>query len=472
MKKTSLVVQSLRQSVLFNHLAEDDLNFVADQAKFRQFFASEVIVSQGHPSDSLFLVANGIVAIQRRTNKSEMQILAYLMPGNTFGEVGILENQPRSATVVAVTEVDVLVIRRAEFLAILHRYPTVTIELAKMLGRYLVESNKRIARGNARARAILILDMFNGGGATSVGVMLAHVLAERTGQKTIYTEHPFPQKLITDLQVDKKIRMIKHKSGYDLLLTHDDPSLPDAVKTAFLLDKIAMDYDNIIITFNESIDEDVNGKLDQDIEMMLDNARQIILLVPPDPTVWAQVEEAQKMLSRHIRRDEVTMFTLVNHAAAGSSLSAQDFQADFHVPFITNFPPLREAHTDGVQIPPQLHTIFTLLVDRLERSHNIGVFIPTTVDVNLAIDTRPFVDRTLNFLAQRFGGATCREAQGVWNSNQVGLVGETVYIVNTHVTKSDMDKYLDEVIAYIKGMKIELKQEAMAMEVNQRMTLI
>jgi CRP-like cAMP-binding protein len=472
MKKNSLVVQALRQSALFKQLADDDLDVVAESTKLRQFFASETIVSQGHPSDSLYLIANGIVSIQRRTGKAQSQTLAYLMPGNTFGEVGILENQPRSATVMAVTEVDVLVIRRAEFLDILHRYPTVTIELAKMLGRYLVESNKRIARGNSRARMILIFDIFGGSGATSVGVMLAHVLAERTKQKTIYTEHPFPQKLVADMQVDKKTRLIKHKSGYDLLLSHDDPGLPDAVKTAFMLDRVAMEYDNIIVTLNEPIDEDSDGKLDQDIEMMLDNVRQIIMLVPPDKAVWAQIEGTQRMLRRHLRRDEVNIFTLVNHATQGSAVTEQDFQADFHVPYIDDFPPLREAHTDAVQIPSQLHEIFAMLVDRLERSHNIGVFIPTTIDVDQAVDTRPFVDRTLNFLAQRFGGATCREAQGVWNSEQAGLVGETVYIVNTHVTKNDMDKYIDEVITYIKDLKVELKQEAMALEVNQRMTLI
>ncbi|MCS6832401.1 MAG: cyclic nucleotide-binding domain-containing protein, partial [Flammeovirgaceae bacterium] len=141
-------MKALQKSTLFQGLSSEALEEIAQCAKFRQYFPGDVIVWQGKPSDALFLIVNGIVAVKRILGGDKEALLAYLMPGSTFGEVGILENQPRSATVSALSDVDVLVIRREDFMKILLKYPSVSIELAKMLGRYLLESNKRATMGN------------------------------------------------------------------------------------------------------------------------------------------------------------------------------------------------------------------------------------------------------------------------------------------------------------------------------------
>ena len=139
------IIASLKKSVLFQALPAHVLEDIANKVKFRQFFKEETVVWQSKPSDSLYLIVNGIVAVQRVMANGQEHTLAYLMAGNTFGEVGILENQPRSANITAMSEVDTLVIRRADFIDMLHNYPPLTIELAKMLARYLTESNRRAA---------------------------------------------------------------------------------------------------------------------------------------------------------------------------------------------------------------------------------------------------------------------------------------------------------------------------------------
>ncbi|MCS7018719.1 MAG: cyclic nucleotide-binding domain-containing protein [Cytophagales bacterium] len=471
MRTEQNAVAALRQSALFKQLPKDILHTVAAKTKLRQFFPDETIVWQGDPSDSLYVITNGIVAVQRLGANHEMQTLAYLMPGNTFGEVGILENQPRSATVKAVTDVDVRVIKREHFMDILYQYPIVAIELAKMLGRYLLDANRRMAR-SSRARMILIINVFGGQGATSIGVLLANTLAEKTNTRTVYTEYPVPQKLITDLGLEKRTKVYKNKNGCDFLISLDDPALPDEVKTSFVLDYIINDYENIIVTLNESPDEDMDGNLDRDVIMLLDYVKQIILLIPPDKVKDAQLNHVQNLLRKHIRRDEVQIYTLVNSASEALQPYPADTQTDFYVPFIPDFPSVKLGKNDKPLVPAVLQNIFEVLIDRLERSNNIGIFIPTTIDVNKAIDTKPYVERTLNFLAERFGGATSKQAKGVWNSEQAGLVEETVYVVYTYVTHSDMNRHLDEVIEYVKSLKKELRQEAMAVEINKKLTLI
>jgi CRP-like cAMP-binding protein len=471
MKINDNAISALRRSALFKQLSKEVLQTVAAKTKLRQFFPDETIVWQGDPSDSLYVITNGIVAVQRMGANHQTQTLAYLMPGNTFGEVGILENQPRSATVRAVTDVDVRVIRREHFMEILHQHPVVAIELAKMLGRYLIDANRRMAR-SSKARMILIINIFEGQGATSIGVMLANLLAEKTSARTVYTEYPVPQKLIADLGIEKRTKVYKSKQGCDFLISLDDPALPDMVKTTFMLDNIITEYENVIVTLNESLDEDADGNLDQDIVMLLDYVRQIILLIPPDKVKDPQPVTVQQLLRKHIRRDEVQIFTLVNSTSEALQQYPIDAGTDFYIPFIPDFPSLKIGEHEKLPIPAVLHNIFEMLIDRLERSNNIGIFIPSTIDVDKAIDAKPYVERTLNFLAERFGGATSKQAEGVWNSEQVGLVGETVYIVYTYATQNDMNRHLDEVIEYVKSLKKELRQEAMAVEINKKLTLI
>jgi CRP-like cAMP-binding protein len=472
MRKNQSIIRALQNCELFKHLPENELEQIASKVKMRQFFPDEVIVWQGNPSDSLFLVTNGIVTVKRIINESEEQILNYLMAGNTFGEIGILENKPRSATVAALSDVDVVVIRRADFIDILYQFPSVAIELAKMLGRYLVDSNRRRSRGNTNIKLILLFDVFGSLGATSVGLSLARTLHQRTKQKTVYTEYPVPQKLIADLHISRKEKIYQHPAGFDILLSQEERFFSDKVKTTMMLDTLINDYENIIITLNENIDEDSDGIIDQDIAMMLDYAKQIIMFAPPEVSVWGYVEEIQKKLRKRIRTNETNIFTLVNYCSEEYKEASFPYQVDFQLPYLPTFPPLRDMHAKEAMIPTPLLDIFNTLADRLERTNNIAMYIPTTVDVDKQIDTTLYVDKTLKFFGERFGGATSKQAQGVWNSEQVGLVGETVFIVNSYVTQADLNKYLDEVIDYVKEIKVELKQEAMALEVNQKLTLI
>jgi hypothetical protein len=71
-----------------------------------------------------------------------------------------------------------------------------------------------------------------------------------------------------------------------------------------------------------------------------------------------------------------------------------------------------------------------------------------------------------------FGGATHEKVQGVWNSQETGLVGETIHLVRSYCSQPALDKHMGEVVDYVETLKQELQQEAMALEVNQKLMLI
>ncbi|MEM6298868.1 MAG: cyclic nucleotide-binding domain-containing protein [Bacteroidota bacterium] len=463
------IAKALRQSPLFEELDESALHYIAKKAKTRQYFPNDVIVWQGKDSDSLFLITNGIVVI-KRVSGTEEHTLAYLMPGNTFGEVGLLENKPRSANVVAMSDVDCLVIQRDEFFDIMHRYPGVAIAMAKMLGHYLVEMNRRQSRANKQAKVILIFDTFHGAGATSIGLSFTKLLAEKTEKRTVYTEYPAPQQLKSELKIPQKLNTNLYKAEtFDILISPNNSFLPTTARTTLMIDNLMNDYTNIIITINGSL----NGMIDKNIEIMLDYANQVVIIMPPIEEHWTAYESIKKEIKKFIRPNETSIFTLVSRSEESLSNMDVKHKYDFEIPFIADFPSLELTIRKDIQPPEAILDVVDMCIDRLERTHQIAVFIPTTVDVSQEIDTSEYVERTTKFLAERFGGATStQQADGVWNSEDEGLVGEKVFIVHTYVTQTDMNKYLDEVIEFVKILKQELRQEAMALEVNKKLTLI
>ena len=90
-----IIINSLQQSVLFNSLPLEALQKIAKKAKTRQYFPSDTIVWQGKPSDSLYLITNGIVVVKKVLSAEKEHIFAYLMAGNTFGEVGVACSRKR-----------------------------------------------------------------------------------------------------------------------------------------------------------------------------------------------------------------------------------------------------------------------------------------------------------------------------------------------------------------------------------------
>ena len=112
------------------------------------------------------------------------------------------------------------------------------------------------------------------------------------------------------------------------------------------------------------------------------------------------------------------------------------------------------------------------LLRRLSLTHSIGIFIPSPLDVNSAVDNSVQVKATLAFLGSIFGGATSSEADGVWRSEDSGLVTEQVTIVRTFVSKQALEAHLDSVLSFATVLKRDMRQEAVALDVDNQLLLV
>lgn len=461
----SKILRGLNQTAIFQNIPDEVLKKLSEKAGIQAYKHDEIIVWEGEPSDRLFIIINGIVAVKKVNQNKNDKIFAYLLPGSTFGEVGILDNKPRSATVAALTDVEVVVFERDYFLNILHEHPTVAIELAKLLGYYLTESNKRITRGDKEKKVVLVFDLFNTHGASELGKRLGIRLRKGTDKGTIYAEYPFKGTLSSELDLSKvKTNIFHHDSDLDILLENDKSGATNNSKMALMVDNLLNSYENLIIYINQ----DFNESLSQ----ILENVDQVIVVGSSEKSQWNEISNLHKKIKSQVKANNTKIFTiLINnnslnnfhvHPAPDFKVVFSDETTDYQLWSEENGELASESFDEAVET----------FVDRLQRNNHIGIFIPTTIDVNTYFDTSAYIDRTLEFLGERFGGATSEEAKGIWNSEEIGLVGEKLFKVHTYATSKDLKKFMDEVVDFVRVIKDELKQEAMAMEINQKLTLI
>lgn len=102
----------------------------------------------------------------------------------------------------------------------------------------------------------------------------------------------------------------------------------------------------------------------------------------------------------------------------------------------------------------------------------INVYIPATVNINETIDNTEFVNKATTLLSECFGGATSTEALGYWVSDTAGLVKENTTMVFAYAGEDDLKKNLDKVIDFCQDLKTEMKQDAVALELNGEMFFI
>lgn len=106
----------LRNVMLFAGLSEDELEQVARICAKRILHRGEVIARQGEPGDELFIVTDGFAEVAVQTSDGTANVLVNLGSGQIIGEMALIDQGPRSATVRAISEpTTVQVVRRADF---------------------------------------------------------------------------------------------------------------------------------------------------------------------------------------------------------------------------------------------------------------------------------------------------------------------------------------------------------------------
>lgn len=108
----------------------------------------------------------------------------------------------------------------------------------------------------------------------------------------------------------------------------------------------------------------------------------------------------------------------------------------------------------------------------IKLSSHIRVFVPSTVNVNEAIDNTSFVNDVQISLVQFFGGATIYNAFGAWQGLNIQIVSERITIIESYTTTDKLNEKIDSVIDICEKLKNDMKQESIALEINGELYFI
>jgi CRP-like cAMP-binding protein len=143
---------------LFQDLEEHEIREVLDRTISREFSAGSVIIQEGEPGDSLFIMQAGEVEITKQltlvldedTPKERVMIRLKAENGVYFGEMALLENETRSATVTALTDCSLLELHQKDFLDLIAQDPAMGVKLilrlAQVLSRHLRKTNQDVVK--------------------------------------------------------------------------------------------------------------------------------------------------------------------------------------------------------------------------------------------------------------------------------------------------------------------------------------
>jgi len=132
---------------LFRPLTPEQRDLLLDSATEQTFTAGHVLIRESDPPDRLFVILSGRVRVLEVATDSPVElIVGELGVGEILGELSVLRNQPRSATVVAIERTHCLVIPQTEFRKVLQGSAELAVSLLRMLAGRLYETDRRLSR--------------------------------------------------------------------------------------------------------------------------------------------------------------------------------------------------------------------------------------------------------------------------------------------------------------------------------------
>lgn len=134
----------LRNVPLFAALPEGQLALLTRVVGRKAFPRSTTIISAGDPTDALYIVISGRLKVMMSDDEGREVILAILSQGEFFGEMGLIDEAPRSATVTAIEPCELLSISKTDFRRCLQENFDISIAVMRGLVKRLREADRKI----------------------------------------------------------------------------------------------------------------------------------------------------------------------------------------------------------------------------------------------------------------------------------------------------------------------------------------
>lgn len=165
------VEEILSRITIFQDLPLQEIKEIAKRARRRVFSQGDPVFFSGDPGHCVYFIGSGKVKIHTTREDGEETVIGILSDGEFFGELSVLDGQPRSADVTCLEPTEIAVLDREEFLSILDRYPSLSRKV-------LIAQAARLRATDRMLDYIASLDVY---GRVAAQLM---ELAQRYGRQT------------------------------------------------------------------------------------------------------------------------------------------------------------------------------------------------------------------------------------------------------------------------------------------------
>lgn len=163
----------IRNVPLFSLLPDTQLVLLTQMLLRKPYPRDSTVIAAGDPTDALYVVISGRLKVVMSDNEGREVILAILNQGDFFGEMGLIDQAPRSATVVTIEPCELLTITRTDFTKCLQKNFDFTMNVMRGLVKRLREADKKIG-------SLALMDVYG-----RVARLLLEMAETIDGQKVI-----------------------------------------------------------------------------------------------------------------------------------------------------------------------------------------------------------------------------------------------------------------------------------------------
>lgn len=468
--------QFLTEVPLTAVLAPSDLHQLLSLSHKRPLLPNEVLVWQGQKLEYVALVQRGLLTRTRLKGRHTGQKGGYSHRADWIGLTEALNGAPITATYTAVTETTLLTWPTCEFIEFIRQHSHFGLAIAQHLGQQLRDCEKAHTQG--QSKLWVIEGVHPGAGTTTFALSLALLTQQQNSQsKTSRTLFwgadgaetavlPFlsPHKNSTTEKAAGLARITTHPSGLDILTHIERNSYTSQVQLDMMLTDLLSRYEYIIC--------DSGSDTHNELLLRLRGQAHTLITLTQQPAGAEEGIQRWNTIQPYSFPGQKRVLTL-----NGCTEPVSQIDPKFHLVIPKDTAGLETAvsqHQSITEAAPTnpLSQALQEVYRRLSLNHAVALFVPSTMDVNQHTDNSTQVQAALSFLGNLFGGATSSNAEGAWRSEESGLVTEQVTIVRTFVSKKALDSHLDDVLSFASDLKRDMKQEAVAISVDNQLILV
>src|SRR5919198_6396212 len=343
------VTDLLRTMDIFETLASEELETIAQLLRELRLYEGEALCRQGEPGDALFIVTGGRIKVATGDPNGNEKVLTYFTDGQFFGEMSLLTGAPRSPTATAETDSQVLVLDKHAFDQLLASDAQIMREMLKVVSQRTLQTNQQLLAdepGNAvtvgAGRVYAVFSPRGGSGKTTLAVNLAarHALEqpERTalldlsltfghtaallGLKPETSLAGVPSESLPDF--DRRTLgqfLVEHPTGLQVLVAGTRPEEGEVVTAAHVraaLGTMKRQFSAIFVDCGSSFDEPTIAALEM--------ADRIVVVCTPELNTLRDIRECQRVFGEIIRLEPKKLAFVFNYNQPFAALSREQFE--------------------------------------------------------------------------------------------------------------------------------------------------